>query len=109
LGADAAKAAGYLIARACYYDKTSPLYGCRIVNFVHDEWILEVPDDEGWVLATAAANELSRLMVLGASPFVPDVPMGAEPQLMRRWSKQAKRLVDEKTGNLIPWDLPMAA
>lgn len=107
LGADAAKAAGYLIARACYYDRSSPLFGCRIVNFIHDEWILEVPDDSetGWSKATAAGNELARLMVEGAAPFVPDVPMGAEPQLMRRWSKKAKRLVNESTGNLIPWDL----
>ena len=111
LGADAAKAAGYLIARACYYDKSSPLYGCRIVNFIHDEWILEVPDDwqDGWIRATAAANELARLMMLGAAPFVPDVPMGAEPQLMRRWSKYAKRLVDRTTGLLIPWDLELSA
>jgi DNA polymerase-1 len=105
LGADAAKAAGYLIARACYYDRESPLYGCRIVNFVHDEWILEVPDDEGHVRATAAADELARLMIVGAEPYVPDVPMGAEPQLMRRWSKKAKRLVNKETGMLIPWDL----
>lgn len=107
LGADAAKAAGYLIARACYYDKSSPLFECRIVNFIHDEWILEVPDDweTGWTVATAAANELVRLMVLGAAPFVPDVPMGSDPQLMRRWSKHAKKIVNEATGNLVPWDL----
>jgi DNA polymerase-1 len=111
LGADAAKAAGYLIARGCYYDKESPLYGCRIVNFIHDEWIIEVPDDweTGWVRATAAANELVRLMILGAAPFVPDVPMGADPQLMRRWSKFATMLVDKDTGMLIPWDLELPA
>jgi DNA polymerase-1 len=107
LGADAAKAAGYLIARACYYDRDSPLFGCRIVNYVHDEWILEVPDDAatGWAGATAAANELARLMVEGGAPFLPDVPLTAKPQLMRRWSKKAKRIVDKSTGLLIPWDL----
>lgn len=102
LGADAAKATGYLIARACYHDKTSPLYGCRIVNFIHDEWILEVPIDDGWIRANAAAKELARLMTLGAEPFVPNVPMGAEPQLMYRWSKKAKAVYDKETGLLIP-------
>lgn len=104
LGADAAKAAGYLIARACYRDESSPLYGCGIVNFVHDEFILEVPDEP--VIATAASNELARLMVVGADPYMPDLPLTTKPQLMRRWSKKAKRIVDPNTGLLVPWDLP---
>ena len=37
LAADAAKAAGFLIARACYVDTSSPLFGSRPCNFVHDE------------------------------------------------------------------------
>jgi hypothetical protein len=101
LGADAAKAALYLVVRACYYDRSSPLYGCRVVNFIHDEIMVEVPDDDR---ATPAANELARLMVVGADPFLPDVPLTTDPLLMRRWSKKAKRLVGPD-GRLIPWDL----
>jgi DNA polymerase-1 len=102
--ADAAKNAGYLIARGCYRDRESPLFGCRIVNFIHDEFIVEVPDDGPlYVKATAAANELSRLMRVGGDPFLPDVPLTADPLLMRRWSKKAKAIwVD---GHLEPWDI----
>ena len=97
LAADAAKAAGFLIARACYVEPGSPLFGCRPVNFVHDEFILEAPEHR----AADAAVELARLMVLGASPFLPDVPPLAEPYLMRRWSKKAGPIF--KDGRLIPW------
>jgi len=100
LAADAAKRAGFLIAKACYVDEASPLFGCRPVNFVHDEFIVEVPDDER---ASAAANEIARLMVRGASIFLPDVPPLAEPYLMRRWSKKAKPLHNDR-GELVPWD-----
>ena len=46
LGADAAKRAHYLVIRACYAEPSSVLYGSRAVNFVHDESILEVDDNE---------------------------------------------------------------
>lgn len=105
LAADAAKNAGFLIARACYAQSESVLYGCRPVNFVHDEFILEVPDDE---FASDAAEELARLMVEGAKPFLPDVEPKAEPQLMRRWSKKAKAIRDENK-RLVPWDWEEAA
>jgi DNA polymerase-1 len=101
LAADAAKAAGFLIAKVCYVDTDSPLFGGRIVNFVHDEFIVEVDDDDR---AADAAEELARLMVVGASRFLPDVPPLAEPYLARRWSKKAKPVRDE-AGRLVPWEL----
>lgn len=99
LAARAAKAAGFLIAKACYVETDSPLYGCRMVNFIHDEFIGEAPEET----AAEAAVELARLMVLGASPFLPDVPPKAEPLLMRRWSKNAYPMFDSN-GRLTPWD-----
>jgi DNA polymerase-1 len=105
LAADAAKAAGFLIARACYVDEASPLYGCRPVNFIHDEVLVEVPDDD---LAHDAAEELARLMVAGATPFLPDVPPIAEPLLCRKWSKAAKP-VRGSDGRLVPWDFSRRA
>jgi len=99
LAARAAKSAGFLISKACYTEPHSPLYGCRIVNFIHDEFILEAPEET----AAEAAEELARLMVAGASPFLPDVPPSAEPYLMRRWSKAAHPIRDDQ-GRLIPWD-----
>lgn len=82
--ADGAKAAGWALAKACYADKTSPLYGCGLALFVHDEFILEVPEDR----AQEAAAELVRLMEVGMRHFIPNVAVAAEPTIMRtRWSK----------------------
>lgn len=102
LAADAAKAAYWLIIKACYVDTTSPLYDTRIVNFIHDEWIGEA----AIARAPEAAEELSRLMVVGAQPFLPDMRIKAEPCVMKFWSKKAKDLRDHN-GRLIAW--PLAA
>jgi DNA polymerase I len=103
LGADCAKNAGWLIAKAAYVDIASPLFNARPVAFVHDEFIAEVVDGPR---AHDAAFELARLMVKGANVYLPDVPIPMskmEPTLMRRWSKNAVQCWDEK-GRLIPWE-----
>lgn len=103
LGADCAKSAGWLIAKAHYLNKASPLFNARTVAFVHDEFIVEV--DAG-PSAEAAARELARLMVVGANVYLPDVPIPLskmKPLLMRRWSKKAKQVFDA-AGGLIPWE-----
>ncbi len=99
LAADAAKAAGFLIASACYAEPDSILYGSRPVKFIHDEFVLEVNDDYN---AHDKAKELERLMIVGASPFLPDVPPTVEALLARKWSKSAKPVKDQ-TGRLVPW------
>lgn len=107
LGADCAKSAAWLLARACYVDRTSALYGSRVVAFVHDEFIAEVKDDHR---AHDAAYELARLMAVGANHYLPDVPIPVgkmEPVLMRRWAKSAKTVHDER-GRLSVW-MPAAA
>lgn len=103
LGADAAKNALWLVTKACYVDRSSPLYGWRVVAFVHDEIIAEGPRGN----CDAAARELSRLMCLGANVFVPDCPVEAPPVVMSIWSKKAKAVTDDQ-GRLIPWE-PAAA
>lgn len=101
LAADAAKSAGFAIAHECYAVPSSPLYGCRIINFVHDEFILEVhahPER-----AHLAAYRLRDLMASAAQAWLPDVSIGQlEPVLMRRWSKSAK--MAHRDGMLIPWE-----
>jgi DNA polymerase-1 len=102
LGSDCAKRAAWLIARACYAEPRSPLFGSRPVAFVHDEFILEVANGP---TAHDAAYELARLMVEGANPYLPDVPIPTakmEPVLMTRWSKWAKTVLDAN-GRLTPW------
>lgn len=98
LGADATKRSGWDVSKACYVDRRSPLFGSRIVNYIHDELIVETDDNER---AHDVATELSKLMVAGASELIPDVKLSAEPCLMRVWSKDAKTIY--RNGRLIPW------
>lgn len=97
LGADATKAAGYALTKACR-GSTGPLAGSHPIVYVHDEFWIEVPEDR----AEAAAEEMARVMVEAAGVFLPDVPPKAEPFLARRWSKSAKRTIVD--GRLVPWD-----
>lgn len=97
LGADVAKAAGWEITRACYALPDSPLFGTRVVNFIHDEFILECPENR----AHEAARELSRVMVACAKPWLPDVQIKAPALLSRCWSNEAEPKYVE--GRLVPW------
>lgn len=104
LGADAAKRALYLVSRACYAQPENVLYGSRPVNFVHDEVIMEVLDDEQ---AHDKAVELGRLMCEGANEYLPDVPARVKPLLARRWSKKSKPVYGAR-GRLVPWEMSTA-
>jgi DNA polymerase-1 len=99
LGADATKAALFVLSRDCYIGN-SPLRGCFPINYVHDEFILEMRDDER---AHDSAIEMARVMTEEANKWLPDVPTTATPLLMRRWSKRAQPLYDDN-GRLVPWD-----
>lgn len=100
LASDAAKAAGFVLAKECYADTSSALYGSRPVVFNHDEFILEVPDHPE--RAHLAAMRQRDVMVSVAQGWVPDVKISAEPALMRRWSKNAS---PKYRGDLlIPWE-----
>lgn len=98
--ADATKAAGFEIARACYDpESTGVLFGSRIVNYVHDEFILEVPED----IAHECAQELAEIVRRVATLYLPDVPPTGTPYLSRYWSKDAFAMYDAR-GRLIPWN-----
>lgn len=99
LAADIGKAAGFVISRACYDPSMgSVLFGSRIVNFIHDEFLVEVPEQVGH----ECALEVQRIMVEEAKLYLPNVPATSKPVLCRRWSKDAKAIYDN--GRLIPWD-----
>lgn len=99
LGGDITKAAGFQIAKACYVDTASPLYGARIAVFVHDQFLLSCPEDR----AEEGAAELARLMTTGMpAALCPDVPLRTEPVICRRWSKAAEPVI--VGGRVIPWD-----
>lgn len=104
--AEGAKLAMVDVARACF-DPTlgSCLYGCFPLAFIHDEMIVEVPDDR-W--APERTAEIERLMVKAMERICPDVPVKAEPTLMRKWSKGAS-YVKWDDGRLAVWEDWLAA
>lgn len=100
LGADVAKLAGWKLFQACYVDSKSPLFGARPVNFIHDQFLVEVLEDGR---EARAAEEVSRLMNEAGAEVLPDVPVKCEPILARRWSKLASKVIDE-SGRLTAWE-----
>ena len=103
LAADSAKAAGWELARAMYLaERGSPLFGSRLVAFVHDEFIAEIPNASR-EQRHAASYEMARIMIDTAQQYVPDVKITASPALMKHWSKKAKTAHDS-SGLLIPYE-----
>lgn len=98
LGATAATWAGYDLARACYYERDHVLFDSRPVNFIHDQYLVEVLDDER---AHDRAMAVASIMVAAAKRAIPDVTPKVEPLLCRYWSKDAKAVY--KDGRLVPW------
>ncbi len=99
LASDCSKAALWEASRRCYTVRTSALYGCRIWNFVHDEIILEAPENR----AHEAAMELQVLMVEAMERFTLHVPARASAAIMPRWYKEAEAVYDD-SGRMIPWE-----
>jgi DNA polymerase I-like protein with 3'-5' exonuclease and polymerase domains len=94
LAADGAKIALWKLWRAGY----------RIVNFVHDEVLVEVPR-EGEL--ARHVKRIRRLMIAGMREVVPDVRVAVNPVATTVWSKQAKEVYDHR-GHLQPWSLQTA-
>lgn len=80
--------------------KLSPLAGSYPILFCHDEDILELLESAHTHEAAFRARDI---IVQGYNRFTPDVPMTAEPTLMRYWYKSAKSVYDEK-GRLVVWE-----
>jgi len=93
IASDGAKDALIDVFSECFFDRTSPLYKCKPVLFVHDEIVLEVPFDESAQAhkrATASAKRLSKIMVDAMQRHTPDIPAVAVPCLSREWTKDAE-------------------
>src|SRR5205823_4356105 len=89
LAADGAKLGLWRLWRAGY----------RIVNFIHDEVLIEVP--AGADLGHHA-EEIRRLMLEGMQEVVPDVQIDVEYAATERWYKSAKAVRDEHD-TLLVW------
>jgi DNA polymerase-1 len=107
MGADATKAALYALVKECYVGD-GLLRGCRAVNYPHDEYITETPEDDKM---DERAREYARVIVTEINKWLPDVPIPEEemrPIVCRRWSKLAKEVRDPETGRLVPWEWEVA-
>jgi len=98
LAADGAKHALFQVSKRCYTDPDSVLYGSRPIMFIHDEIVLETPEDK----APEAADELARVMRDTMQLFTPDVPIKTDVALMSRWYKDAEE-TRSLSGKLQVW------
>lgn len=100
LAADGAKAAMWEITYRQWCCPESALYGTYIVNFVHDEFILEVP----YAKLEAAARELRQVMCECFNRYTPDVPVTAVADAGVHWKKEMCPVfgIMDKNGKIIP-------
>jgi DNA polymerase-1 len=94
--ADGAKLALWRLAWACYVDKSSVLYGSRLVLFLHDEVILECPEN----LVDECGSEIVKILCGAVQEVIPDIPITSRPTAFRRWYKGAKPV--KINGKLVP-------
>lgn len=79
-----AKDAGWRITKRQFTQPDSALYGTHCVVFVHDEWILEVPEDR----AEACDRELAECMAEAAKFWMPRVRCDTDGGIMgTHWRK----------------------
>jgi hypothetical protein len=93
-----AKDAAFNLAAGTYIG-AGDLAGSRVVAFIHDEFLVEAPERT----AHEAARAVQFVMEEAGRAWCPDVPVRAEPALMRAWSKGAEPAYDSE-GRLIPWE-----
>lgn len=90
--AEGAKIALWRLAEEMYDDTLgSPILGVRMCGFVHDEVLLDIPEDDHM---HERAFHAARVWVEGMKQVMPDVKTSAEPALMRRWNKGAEPAFD---------------
>lgn len=74
--------------------------GYRVVNFIHDEVIVELPLDDK---LQYHVNAISKLMIAGMKRVIRTVDIKTEGALMPRWYKEAEPIFDDE-GNLLIWE-----
>jgi DNA polymerase I-like protein with 3'-5' exonuclease and polymerase domains len=76
--------------------------GFRIVGFVHDEVLIELPDEGGFV-REATVRRVEEIMCREMEKvLVGGIPVACEAALATRWNKKAKLVV--RDGKVFPWD-----
>ncbi len=95
--ADAMKEILFQLARECYAMPDSVLFGSRPIMFLHDEPIVEHPDDAS---LTARADRQQQIVVDVLNKWMPDIPCTSKATAFRRWWKGADPLRID--GRLVP-------
>ncbi len=92
LGAAATKRAMWLICREMYTDRSSVLWGSRMLLNVHDELLSELLEER----AAQAGDRKAFIMRETLKEFVPDLAKAveADPALSRTMAKEAKTVRD---------------
>jgi DNA polymerase I-like protein with 3'-5' exonuclease and polymerase domains len=75
------------------------LAGHRVVAFVHDEFVIELPKNADH---TSQARQIEHICCDAMQQLVGDIPIACEYSLADRWYKQATAVRDG-AGNLIAW------
>jgi DNA polymerase I-like protein with 3'-5' exonuclease and polymerase domains len=93
LVADGAKSALYQLVRQ----------GFRVVNFIHDEVIVELPEEGDHL---DLARQVEKIMIEEMQKAIPHVSITVDYALMRIWYKSAKAVFDdvEKPTKLLLWE-----
>ena len=91
LAADGAKEALWRVAKECYSQPESDLFGAKPLAFIHDEIIVECPIEK----VHEVAERLCEVMVASMKVFTPDVEISVEAAAMDRWYKGASPKWDE--------------
>ncbi len=100
LTADGAKDALYATVKACY-DPNSSLYGQEVINFIHDEIMMQVDEQN----ASAIADEQMWIQINEMSKYTPNVPVAASPTLARYWIDKDKGLDSKKDKETGLWSI----
>ncbi|HKB35690.1 MAG TPA: DNA methyltransferase, partial [Gemmataceae bacterium] len=74
--------------------------GFRVVGFVHDEVLVELPDEGGYV-SEAKVRRVEEILCRQMEKVLGDVPAAVESALSTRWSKKAKLVT--RDGKVYPW------
>lgn len=106
-GAEGALLAFFNVTRACFDKSLGSILWGEYHNpvfvptaFIHDEILAEVKEDEYMQQRLDAAT---KIMVDSFRVVCPDIPIKAQPVLMRRWNKSAEPVFNS-TGQLVPWE-----
>jgi DNA polymerase I-like protein with 3'-5' exonuclease and polymerase domains len=91
LAADGAKLGLWALVKAGY----------RVVAFIHDEFVIELPEGADH---TREAKAIENILNHSMERVTGDIPVACEYALARRWSKAAKAEFD-RAGRLIPCEI----